>query len=80
VARAPAGQHVQDLRLQGQSLQPERDYRITVNSFLAEGGDGFTLLKQGRDRTGGPLDLEALIDHLATVPAPVKQARISWQD
>jgi 5'-nucleotidase len=80
VASAPAGQHVQDLRLQGQSLQPERDYRITVNSFLAEGGDGFTLLKQGRDRTGGPLDLEALIDHLATVPAPVKQARISWQD
>jgi 5'-nucleotidase len=49
----------------GQLVQPEQDYRITVNSFLAEGGDNFTVLKQAGNRLDTGLnDLEALINYL----------------
>jgi 5'-nucleotidase len=41
-------------------LQPAASYRVTVNSFLAEGGDHFTVLKEGTDRVGGPIDVDAL--------------------
>jgi 5'-nucleotidase len=40
-------------------------YRITVNSFLADGGDGFAVLPQGTARVGGPVDLDALEAYLA---------------
>ena len=75
---APFGQRVQDLRLDGQTVRADQDLRLTVNSFMAEGGDGFELLKQGRNRLGGVLDLEALVAFLASRPAPVAAARIDW--
>ena len=34
--------------------------RITVNSFIASGGDNFTLLRQGRDSRTGMMDVDAL--------------------
>ena len=33
------------MRLGGQVIEPSRTYRVTVNSFLADGGDGFTALR-----------------------------------
>jgi 5'-nucleotidase len=44
----------------GQPLDLGRSYRVTVNSFLADGGDGFSVLRDGTDRTGGQLDVDAL--------------------
>ena len=67
-AGAPAGQRVRDLRIGGQPVEANQDYRLTVNSFMAEGGDGFDVLRQGRERIGGTLDLDALIDFLKTRP------------
>lgn len=78
MASAPFGQRVQALQLDGQPIRAEQDYRVTVNSFMAEGGDGFALLKQGRHRLGGVLDLEALVAFLASRPAPVAGPRIEW--
>ena len=49
------------LRLHGEPIEPARNYRVTVNSFLAEGGDGFSLFTEGRDRLGGAQDLDALL-------------------
>ena len=37
---------------------------MTVNSFLADGGDRFFGLRLGSERTGGPLDLDALEAYL----------------
>ena len=34
------------------SIRPRR-YRVTVNNFLADGGDGFTELRDGTNRAGG---------------------------
>lgn len=79
-ASAPAGQRVQALTLDGQPVLPGRDYRVTVNSFLAEGGDGFAELKTGRQRVGGGQDLDALLAMLASGPAPSATPRIEWLD
>lgn len=64
-ATAPTGKRVGDLRLQGQALRPEATYRVTVNSFLADGGDNFTVFQEGRDRRGGVGDIQALETYLA---------------
>jgi 5'-nucleotidase len=56
---------VSDLRIDGQPVLAEQPYRITVNSFLADGGDRFFVLRSGGDRTGGALDLDALEAYLA---------------
>jgi len=32
---------------------------VTVNSFLAEGGDSFLVLRDGTDRVGGAIDVDA---------------------
>ncbi len=50
----------------GVLTDPQRPVRITVNSFLAAGGDGFAVLRRGRDVLGGAQDLDALIEHLRT--------------
>ena len=78
VAKAEYGQRVQGLRLAGAPLNPMADYRFAVNSFLAEGGDGFVLLREGRNRLGGELDIDALTALLKTSPAPDAVPRITW--
>ena len=62
------GDHIARLRLNEQPIALDRTYRITVNSFLAQGGDGFTVLQQGSDAVVGGLDLEALEAWLKAVP------------
>ena len=64
---APVGDRVDpaSISLDGVALKPDAGYRVTVNSFLAEGGDNFTDLKEGTDRLGGAQDAEALEDYFA---------------
>ncbi len=45
--------------LNGEPIDDTASYRFTVNSFLADGGDGFAGLKAGTERQGGAVDLEA---------------------
>lgn len=58
----------------GASLEPQARYPVTVNSFLADGGDDFSVLLEGTDRQGGPLDLDGLIAWLPAQPQPVSAA------
>jgi 5'-nucleotidase len=64
---APVGARVDQasIRINGDVLDPSRRYRLTVNSFLADGGDGFPLLREGTERVEGVADLDALQDYLA---------------
>lgn len=48
-----------EITLDGRPIDPAARYRVTVNSFLAEGGDGFSVLKEGTDPHGGPLEVPA---------------------
>ena len=47
---APAGARVKDVRVGGAPLRPEREYSVAVNSFIAQGGDGFSMFPQARER------------------------------
>jgi 5'-nucleotidase len=46
------------------------DYRVTVDAFMADGGDGYVVLRQGRQTTAGELDLQAL-DAYITAKSPL---------
>jgi 5'-nucleotidase len=68
------------ITLGGATVDPAASYRVTVNSFLASGGDGFAVLNEGTDRLGGAVDLDALEDYLTAAPggvAPGPQDRIT---
>jgi 5'-nucleotidase len=56
---------VSGLTIGGVAVDPAQSYRITVNSFLADGGDRFTVLSEGVDRLGGAVDTDALEAYLA---------------
>ena len=61
------------MRLNGAVIAPTSHYRVTVNSFLAAGGDEFYVLREGTERVTGMLDLDALeawfAAHAPSVPA-----------
>ena len=48
------------MSLNGQRIDPAMNYRVTVNNYLAVGGDGFTALKQGTAQRFGVYDADAL--------------------
>jgi 5'-nucleotidase len=75
----PEGQRIIDPRLNGEPLQDDRSYRVTINSFLASGGDNFTLLKAGTNQVGGPQDLDVLEAYFAAHPnvAPPTRPRVT---
>jgi 5'-nucleotidase len=54
----------------GKVLEPAREYRVTVNSFMAGGGDGFSTFLKGKAPLGGALDIDALVDYMARFKAP----------
>lgn len=55
----------QSIRINGVMVVPGASYRVTVNSFLADGGDNFSILTQGTSRLGGAVDTDALEDYFA---------------
>jgi 5'-nucleotidase len=66
------------MRLNGEPIDPAKTYRVTVNSFLADGGDGFSVLKEGKDLKGAGQDIDALMDYLAAEQrTPTPTARIT---
>lgn len=80
-AAAPVGSRVDPstIMIDGVVLDPGTGYRITVNSFLADGGDNFSVLATGTDRLGGEVDLDALVTYFGdnSPVAPGPQDRIS---
>lgn len=72
-ASAPACNKVDaaSLRINGVVVDPAASYRITVNSFLADGGDQFYALRNGTNRLGGAVDTDAFEAYLSANPAGV---------
>lgn len=58
--RRPEGSRVVSAALDGRPIDPARTYRVTMNSFLAAGGDSFTVFTEGTDTVTGPVDLDAM--------------------
>jgi 5'-nucleotidase len=80
-AAQPDGSKVDasSIRIGGVLVNVGTSYRVTVNSFLATGGDGFSVLVDGTDRLGGEVDLDALVSYFGSFSpvAPGPQDRIT---
>lgn len=79
-AGAACGSKVSNMALNGVAIDPAASYRVTVNSFLADGGDAFAVLKDGTSRLGGAVDTDAFEAYLQANPsgvAPGAQNRIT---
>ena len=61
----PIGERILFATLNGAPLDANASYRVTVSDFLSNGGDGFSLFKEGTSPAVGPTDLEAFIAFLS---------------
>jgi 5'-nucleotidase len=77
----PYGEHVvaASMALDGASIDLAKSYRVTVNNYLALGGDGFAALKDGTAQQFGGYDVDALFAYfIANSPiAPAPPGRIT---
>jgi 5'-nucleotidase len=57
-APAGSGQRIVpgSMKLNGEPIASDQSYRITVNNFMASGGDNFTVLTQGTNVQAGEID------------------------
>lgn len=71
-AKATPGQRVDasSMKIDGRPLEPAQSYRVTVNEFLAQGGNNFTVLKSAPNRERGVVDVEAL-ERYITAHSPI---------
>ncbi|MBI1424742.1 MAG: bifunctional metallophosphatase/5'-nucleotidase [Gammaproteobacteria bacterium] len=65
---------VSSILINGNPIDPAAVYSVTVNSFMAAGGDNFTVLTAGVNRVIGPVDLDALISFIQSLPQPFTAA------
>jgi 5'-nucleotidase len=69
--RQPAGQRVISIQMpDGSEMDPEETYTVTANSFLAGGGDGFTVFTKAQNKEVGPVDLDALVEYIRAQSQP----------
>ena len=65
----PAGSRVVAVQVGGKPLDPAATYRVATNSFLLQGGDGYSSLSKGKvliDPSGGTLMATTVMRHIAT--------------
>jgi 5'-nucleotidase len=77
----PAGSRILQInKADGTSLDMAATYTVTVNNFMADGGDEYFVLKEGKNRTVGPVDIDAFVNYVKTLSNPITydiQNRIS---
>jgi 5'-nucleotidase len=77
---APRGSRVDasSIKLNGVTINPTTQYRVTMNSFLADGGDNFAAFREGTNTLGGEVDTDAIVAYFAAKSpvAPGPQNRI----
>jgi 5'-nucleotidase len=76
---APAGSRIANVAINGTPVDRAASYRVAMNSFLATGGDGFSVFNEGTDQLGGEIDLDALVKYFTahSPVAPGPQNRIT---
>ncbi|NHQ86946.1 bifunctional metallophosphatase/5'-nucleotidase [Iodobacter sp. HSC-16F04] len=59
---------IASIKLNGVAIDPKASYRVTVNNFMATGGDGYLEFVNGKNVLGGPQDVDALENYLKKNP------------
>ncbi|MFI5827748.1 bifunctional metallophosphatase/5'-nucleotidase [Streptomyces sp. NPDC051578] len=64
---------VDSVKLNGAAIDPAKTYRVAMNEFLAGGGDGFTVLKEHKNKLVGASDLDCFNAYLnkSSAAAPI---------
>lgn len=64
----PEGKRVVSASINGEAVEAGKTYRIVTNSFVASGGDAFTMIRdaKGYRMDTGSLDRDALVEYLKT--------------
>jgi 5'-nucleotidase len=66
---AAAGDRIDAMYLNGELIDPAASYKVTVNSFLAAGGDNFATLADGANPAdSGKIDLQSMVDYFMANP------------
>jgi 5'-nucleotidase len=71
------GDRIVSATFDGKPVDPSASYRIVTNSFMASGGDNYTVLQEGTDRRDVGIDIDALETYLAAGPAIPGGGRIT---
>lgn len=66
---ADGSSRLTEVKVDGQPLDLQRNYRVVVNNFMADGGDGLSVLRQGKDRVPLGVDIDAMVEWLSENPA-----------
>lgn len=65
----PAGDRITSMTLDGEPVAADTVYTVTVNSFLAAGGDNFPAFAQGANAAdSGKVDLQSMVDYFVANP------------
>ncbi len=66
--KKPVGERVDiaSIMIDGKPIDPKAEYRVTVNNFLADGGDGFKVFRKTTKHLPGIFDVDALEEYLKT--------------
>jgi 5'-nucleotidase len=68
----PCDQRIGNMWINGVLVNPTDSFRVTMNNFLATGGDGFTVFNEGTNPLGGAVDLDAFVaEFQAAEPAGI---------
>lgn len=65
--KAPMGKRVVEIKVGGQPLDPNKIYKVATNEYVAGGGDGFDVLKKGKqmiDESSAKLMASQVIDYV----------------
>lgn len=75
----PAGSRVFDLMVKGQPIDLEKTYKLVTNDFMAIGGDGYEVLKEGKKIAEYPLLSEVLANYISKLKtvSPKVEGRIT---
>src|SRR5690606_26353104 len=66
---AAEGDRIDAMYLNGELIDPTATYKVTVNSFLAAGGDNFGTLAEGANAAdSGKIDLQSMVDYFVANP------------
>jgi 5'-nucleotidase len=69
-ARAIGDRVIEIRDASGNLLPADTTYRVTVNSFMASGGDNFAVLPSGTNRVVGAVELDALVEYVQSLQQP----------
>ncbi|QBC43421.1 bifunctional metallophosphatase/5'-nucleotidase [Iodobacter fluviatilis] len=60
---------IASIKLNGVVINPKGSYRVTINNFMASGGDGYLEFVNGTNVLGGPQDIDSFESYIKKNPA-----------